>query len=74
MGEIGKTLFQGPGAVLIQLAFLAFGTFIAEFIVSALGKGQYARLIVTAGLFTAFTLVLHTIGRALSEASKIMGF
>ena len=74
MGEIGRGVLAGPGVVILQLMFLAIATFIAEFIVVALGKGQYAKLIVAGGLFTGFTLVLYTIGRALTEAGKVMGF
>lgn len=74
MGEIGKSLFQGPGAVVLQIAFLAIGTWIAEFIVKAIGKGQYVRLIVVAGLFVGFSLVLYTVSGALAEALKVMGF
>ncbi|WP_028308757.1 hypothetical protein [Desulfitibacter alkalitolerans] len=74
MGEIGKAVFSGPGAVIIQMAFVAIASYVFSAIAGALGKGQIAKFINTAAVFVCLGLVVVTIGKALVDVGKVLGF
>lgn len=69
MNEIAKQTFvHGPGALVMQLVFLAVVGWFATSIASASGKGQLANMINIIIVFGAIGLV----GTAVISALKVM--
>jgi hypothetical protein len=73
MGSIAKAMISGPGIVIPQLLFLAVAGWLAEYIASAVGKGQLSQLIRLSCLLVGFCLVVNQVVIALGAFGKAIG-
>jgi flagellar biosynthesis protein FliQ len=68
-----KTFVNGPGSVVVMIVLICLVSWIGQYLIKAIGKGQWAELINVATTLTSLLLVIGVAGKVLIELAKFAG-
>jgi len=67
MNELLKIAFSGDGAVILQIVGIGIGSWVGASLLSAVGKGNFAKILQVAATLVCIGLALATMGRIIAS-------